>query len=881
VDITPAGDTVLLFNDLTFPADNRGIVQWRDADGAKLGADVRVAWAPKPKEPAGNFFRVLVGGFAVGDDKVVVCTRTKHSKSSQALGMITLADRKTGDLLKTYHGYSGTVYDCARLPDGDIAFAGYNNGYAYRRLSPALAPRAKSWSRLSVPAGAKGISYTRIAGLGDGTVVLAGYIDTTNPAAPAYNRSFVRLSYSGSTIAQPIIDPTRRAWFTAAAQRGTGLLFAGTESQLKQTSTARYELTATDLDGSVLWRKQGPFGGPLTLRSIRASNNGTFGLLSLDTSSAKAAAHLMRIDATGRTLWARQYALADATVQFHSPDQLVAHVDGGFTVGGTRKYSGGQSGFLIRTDAWGNATCSGAGKCFTIAEKSCDDANTCTLDRCDPAKGCVKQSAPLKTPCNDGDLCKTGDQCAQGTCIGGTAAADCDDDNACTADSCQAKLGCQHAANGAMNGKACDDDKPCTSPGTCEKGVCKGRTSHPRFIKPLNVGGWSASRAIAAAPDGGALIAGSWTGYAPLVKVTADGVVQWYSRVLPKADRVQHTEGLTALGEDSIAILVYSAAGGSNDLNTLLWLDADGNPVRTMLLYVAAGRRFYRATTLARVPGTTDVVVAGWGKAAVGGADLSTAFVRYSKAGKLVSQGEWPDTSVGGYYGPNLRVFAQADGTYLLTGQFVRSYSDKVKLGQGRLLTGAFGPSWLAEGPKWSTIDAVAGQGNASVLFFGRGNGGTLALFRRDKTGVLFVKQLKPSAGDWHSREAFSVRGAGALHVGDYSPTSGNKQVFVAYASRTTPARSVRTHGLPGANLSVATRQPAIAMSDGGLMILATHDKSGVITPALLRTGPHGYVDCKKAGKCAFTSCDDAKACTMDLCDAAAGCNQDPATCSP
>ncbi len=108
-----------------------------------------------------------------------------------------------------------------------------------------------------------------------------------------------------------------------------------------------------------------------------------------------------------------------------------------------------------------------AGACAPGQAKSCDDDNPCTVDACLPgAGGCT--SAPSQQPCADGSLCTLGDACKGGACVPGKAL-DCDDSNPCTTDSCQAKLGCQHAANTLP----CDDGSNCTTGDQCAGGVCK------------------------------------------------------------------------------------------------------------------------------------------------------------------------------------------------------------------------------------------------------------------------------------------------------------------------------------------------------------------------------------------------------------------------
>ncbi len=83
-----------------------------------------------------------------------------------------------------------------------------------------------------------------------------------------------------------------------------------------------------------------------------------------------------------------------------------------------------------------------AGFCMPAAVTSCDDANTCTSDSCDPVKGCVHGN--VGGNCSDGNACTVGDTCSLGACVG--TPTNCDDNNPCTTDSCDSKQGCLHAA---------------------------------------------------------------------------------------------------------------------------------------------------------------------------------------------------------------------------------------------------------------------------------------------------------------------------------------------------------------------------------------------------------------------------------------------------
>ncbi|MSP93463.1 MAG: hypothetical protein EXR79_17005 [Myxococcales bacterium] len=108
--------------------------------------------------------------------------------------------------------------------------------------------------------------------------------------------------------------------------------------------------------------------------------------------------------------------------------------------------------------------CSG-GKCVSTGKLFCDDGKLCTDDGCDPKLGCT--TAAKTGACDDGDVCTSQDGCAGGVCTGTKKV--CDDGNACTDDSCDSKLGCVAKANLA----ACSDGSQCTTGDACSNGACK------------------------------------------------------------------------------------------------------------------------------------------------------------------------------------------------------------------------------------------------------------------------------------------------------------------------------------------------------------------------------------------------------------------------
>ena len=69
-------------------------------------------------------------------------------------------------------------------------------------------------------------------------------------------------------------------------------------------------------------------------------------------------------------------------------------------------------------------------------------SSICLLSACDPQSGqCVESNAPDGTPCNDSSMCTLVDICVDGACVGGKPIT-CNDDDACTEDSCDPASGC-------------------------------------------------------------------------------------------------------------------------------------------------------------------------------------------------------------------------------------------------------------------------------------------------------------------------------------------------------------------------------------------------------------------------------------------------------
>ena len=123
----------------------------------------------------------------------------------------------------------------------------------------------------------------------------------------------------------------------------------------------------------------------------------------------------------------------------------------------------------------GDEFCDGVGTCQLGAPLGMNDGNPCTADGCDPITGVSNEPVAAGTSCGNGNACDGNETCdGAGNCTPGSAPG-VDDGNACTADSCSASGGVTHtplsAGSSCSNGNACDGSETCDGAGGCMPGV--------------------------------------------------------------------------------------------------------------------------------------------------------------------------------------------------------------------------------------------------------------------------------------------------------------------------------------------------------------------------------------------------------------------------
>ncbi len=120
----------------------------------------------------------------------------------------------------------------------------------------------------------------------------------------------------------------------------------------------------------------------------------------------------------------------------------------------------------------GTELCDASGSCQPSPPLDPDDQNPCTADSCDPINGIENTPEPAGASCSDDDVCTGGEVCdGAGTCDPG-APLDPDDGNPCTEDSCDPVAGVVNSP--VADGTVCSDDDACTQTDSCQAGSCAG-----------------------------------------------------------------------------------------------------------------------------------------------------------------------------------------------------------------------------------------------------------------------------------------------------------------------------------------------------------------------------------------------------------------------
>lgn len=412
--------------------------------------------------------RLSDGGFcAVGTALVADVKPGLHLVRLDAAGKVVwnVASQDQGQT-------SPAAADVAELPGGDLVgvgrvvttAAGDVQGRAWR----VDAKGADVWTQTLGGTGQDG--WGAVAVLASGGVAVVGETDAKGKGG--LDAWLVVFDAAGKVK----IDKTFGGAFAdsahdvLAAADGGLVLAASTASQGAGGQDAW--LLRTDAAGNVLWERLWGGTGDDRLEVVVAQPDG--GLALLQTTAAPASlTKVLRTDALGVPLWTASPAdatglwlahnlapLADGglaivggtaktgpvpndlwylrlspeghttmqrTLDGGSEDvgrALVPLPGGGVVFAGVKSASSGKNGtgWLLRTDDWGNTSCSAAPKCAAKNSAMCDDINTCTVDWCDETgtSACKNLGLASGTACSSGG-CSVGDTCSGSKCQPGKA----------------------------------------------------------------------------------------------------------------------------------------------------------------------------------------------------------------------------------------------------------------------------------------------------------------------------------------------------------------------------------------------------------------------------------------------------------------------------
>ncbi len=299
-----------------------------------------------------------------------------------------------------------------------------------------------------------------------------------------------RLSNTGSLAWRKSFVVTRTAAFTRTVQTNdAGLLAGGWLEDAK--GTRKVLLLSTFANGTERWRKSHLVLGAPKIAGLARLVGGDLLIGGSIVEGSVRKPWTARIDTLGNFLHQRTHNIGKGTATPATKEALLLTGDGGFILAG-KVTAGSDRVFAVRGNAFGHATCKGAGKCSSQSPTDCSDGDPCTLDHCDPKKGCVhpKRTCADDKPCTldkchkDGtckhttNTCDDGDACTLDTCNKGVDPVlgdgcehqknACDDGNACTVDSCDKTAGCKHVPGNA--GKTCFDAQ--CHVGSCSSGSC-------------------------------------------------------------------------------------------------------------------------------------------------------------------------------------------------------------------------------------------------------------------------------------------------------------------------------------------------------------------------------------------------------------------------
>jgi formylglycine-generating enzyme required for sulfatase activity len=350
-------------------------------------------------------YQILSGGSTQGNaiigisDGLVICGNATISGVDPQARVIR-TDVNGGVVWDKTFGSSATE-DCSGVvanSDGGFAFVGNQIGsdadvFAGRLKSDGTTMWTKSYGGTGSQA-AYGIAST------DTGFVFAG----TNNAKGAGGTDFwlVATDLNGNALWDQTYGTTAADSANAVVALPDGYAIAGRTGN----SGFAFYLVRTDLNGVKIWDKTYTTTSGSIAYSLAALTDG-FALTGSAGASGAEQFWLVRTDAQGNTMWDKKYGGSGSDSGYG-----IAAVSDGFALIGSTdsKGAGLLDSWLVRTDSFGNASCTASGACDGKTEFGCDDGNPCTADFCSSGL-CGHNALPVGAECDKHGFCDVTEAC--------------------------------------------------------------------------------------------------------------------------------------------------------------------------------------------------------------------------------------------------------------------------------------------------------------------------------------------------------------------------------------------------------------------------------------------------------------------------------------
>jgi len=407
-----------------------------------------------------------------------------------------------------------------------------------------------------------------IAVLSEG-FALAGETNSVAYGAAGYDGWLIRTDASGGQLWAKRFGGNGNEGFNAIVALADGFAMAGGTTSYGASDD--FWLVRTDLNGNLLWDRHYHNTGSEMANSLTVAANGfVLAGKTQAVGSTFSSPWLVRTDATGQRLTSQEFA---GSTGYNNANRVLA-LDDGLLIGGIyADASLGAQARLIRTDLFGNISCTDSGTCAAKSVADCDDQNPCTADVCDASHGgCWHSALNLGEGCPGVGLCDGNGKCVTmagksgipaGSFLMGCISSDVN---------CNADEKPQHGVTldayfmdttevTVASYKACVDAGKCTAPATtalCNWGVA-GRDEHP-----VNCVNWDQASGFCAANGDVLPTEAQWERAA---RGGADGNLYPWGNVAPDCSHAVFDDGSATTGQGcdgSSTMAVGSKAAGRN-----------------------------------------------------------------------------------------------------------------------------------------------------------------------------------------------------------------------------------------------------------------------------------------------------------------------------